>query len=198
MPVVLITQNKEDVPFDFRHIRFIVYDTKKTRWEQTLRENLKGALSAMINDRSDLPVLPWPNRAALGIESGLDIRNTRYGFSDILDDKCVHVLMTGSNFGDLLGTRDNRQSVLYDRIIRLLTDNARVVFDIVFAPPRLLGSETEFGYKDLVEMSLPRMWDLAHDPRLTDDQRNRVRIKTHRGHFSCRPSCATRMTHNEP
>jgi hypothetical protein len=48
-PVVLVSSNEEDVPFDLRHIRVIVYDQKDPFWGQKLidkiAENIKSALT---------------------------------------------------------------------------------------------------------------------------------------------------------
>ena len=47
-PVVLITQNIEDVPFDLRAIRCIVYDTTEPDWSGQLRDNIKNHIKAML------------------------------------------------------------------------------------------------------------------------------------------------------
>jgi hypothetical protein len=48
-PVVLVSSNEEDVPFDLRHIRVIVYDQQDPFWGQKLidkiAENIKSALT---------------------------------------------------------------------------------------------------------------------------------------------------------
>jgi hypothetical protein len=180
VPTVIITQRIDDVPFDFRHIRCIVYETDKTRWERRLQDALRNTLVATLKDTNLRPDLPWPYDA-LGIEAGLDVRATRYKFSEVLDEKCAYVLMTGTNFGDQFGVRgDLRTPLLYDEIVHLLTTNDRATVQLTFAPPRLVKLVTPVGYKDLVEKSLPRMWDLANDSRLVG-HRDRLRINTHHG-----------------
>lgn len=49
-PAVLMVQETNDIPFDLRHIRHIVYDTKGVYWQRQLRSRLKAALNATIND----------------------------------------------------------------------------------------------------------------------------------------------------
>ena len=48
-PVVLVSSNEEDVPFDLRHIRVIVYDQKDPFWGQKLidkvADNIKSAIA---------------------------------------------------------------------------------------------------------------------------------------------------------
>lgn len=47
-PVILVSSNQEDVPFDLRHIRVILYDQTDPFWGQKLidkiAENIKSAL----------------------------------------------------------------------------------------------------------------------------------------------------------
>lgn len=49
-PAVLMIQETKDIPFDLRHIRHIVYDTKGVYWQRQLRSRLRTALNATIND----------------------------------------------------------------------------------------------------------------------------------------------------
>jgi transcriptional regulator with XRE-family HTH domain len=49
-PVVAIIQDTKDIPFDLRHIRHIVYDTKIVGWDRQLRARLKASLLATIDD----------------------------------------------------------------------------------------------------------------------------------------------------
>jgi hypothetical protein len=48
-PVILVSSNQEDVPFDLRHIRVILYDVSDPFWGQKLidkiADNIKSALS---------------------------------------------------------------------------------------------------------------------------------------------------------
>jgi len=43
--VVLVSSNQEDVPFDLRHIRVILYDQTDPFWGQKLAANPRSALS---------------------------------------------------------------------------------------------------------------------------------------------------------
>jgi hypothetical protein len=43
-PVVIISQSIDDVPFDYRHLRVIIYDTKEVRWESKLKASLINTL----------------------------------------------------------------------------------------------------------------------------------------------------------
>ena len=37
---VIVTQSKEDIPFDYRHIRYIIYDTEYAGWENKLAKSI--------------------------------------------------------------------------------------------------------------------------------------------------------------
>jgi hypothetical protein len=43
-PVVIISQRIEDIPFDYRHIRAIIYDTKQTDWYRKLKADITKTL----------------------------------------------------------------------------------------------------------------------------------------------------------
>lgn len=49
-PVVLVTGNLEDVPFDLRHLRVVVYDQREPSWGQMLREGIASYLKAAKAD----------------------------------------------------------------------------------------------------------------------------------------------------
>lgn len=48
VPTVLITQNLDDVPFDSRHRRCIVYNTKRVDWQDQLRKDITLTLKAVL------------------------------------------------------------------------------------------------------------------------------------------------------
>jgi chaperonin GroEL len=60
VPTVLITQSLEDVPFDYRHIRCIVYDTKRVNWEEKLRLAITGTLKSLPAGFDVYEDLRWP------------------------------------------------------------------------------------------------------------------------------------------
>lgn len=49
-PVVLLTQNIDDVPFDLRSIRCIVYDTTNPDWANKLREEIRKYVQAVLRE----------------------------------------------------------------------------------------------------------------------------------------------------
>ena len=60
VPTVLITQSLTDVPFDYRHIRCIVYDTKRVNWEEKLRVAITGTLKSLLAGFDVYEDLRWP------------------------------------------------------------------------------------------------------------------------------------------
>ncbi len=59
-PVIFTSSNIDDVPFDLRHLRVIVYDTKDPFWGEKLKENL----TAYLRNAKDDPAksIPQPFR----------------------------------------------------------------------------------------------------------------------------------------
>jgi nucleoside 2-deoxyribosyltransferase len=49
---VIITQSGDDVPFDYRHLRYIVYDTSFAQWERKLSENIYKSIKTSLNMNS--------------------------------------------------------------------------------------------------------------------------------------------------
>jgi hypothetical protein len=54
-PVILVTHVEEDIPFDLRHIRTIMYNYTLAGWEAKLREEIKQA----VQDTANLETI-WP------------------------------------------------------------------------------------------------------------------------------------------
>jgi hypothetical protein len=59
VPTVLITQNLDDVPFDYRHRRCILYDTKRVDWQEKLRNGITLTLRTLLAG-FDYQDLAWP------------------------------------------------------------------------------------------------------------------------------------------
>lgn len=60
VPTIIITQELADVPFDYRHLRCIVYDTRRVDWQQRLRSDLTKTLKAVLDGSNVSSDLPWP------------------------------------------------------------------------------------------------------------------------------------------
>ncbi len=52
-PVVLVSSNQEDVPFDLRHIRVILYDQADPFWGQKLVDKLADNIQSALADPED-------------------------------------------------------------------------------------------------------------------------------------------------
>ena len=76
--VVIVSQSIEDVPFDYRHLRVIIYDTKQVLWETKLRVKITETLRTVVNDldtlESYLATRPvYFNIVSKGSEKCLDV-----------------------------------------------------------------------------------------------------------------------------
>ncbi|HXU35408.1 MAG TPA: chaperonin GroEL [Blastocatellia bacterium] len=82
IPTILITRREEDVPFDYRHRRFILYDTEEVDWVQKLHDDLKKTIEAVLTGSESFTDLQWPYETrAIGepatISSLLAVENPR-------------------------------------------------------------------------------------------------------------------------
>lgn len=60
VPTVLVSKRIEDVPFDYRHRRCIIYDTDRSGWEKRLRDALRRTIRAVLDERPGEEELSWP------------------------------------------------------------------------------------------------------------------------------------------
>lgn len=65
IPTILITQRIEDVPFDYRHRRCIVYHTEEATWTDKLSAALKGTIEAVLSGGERDEELRWPYDTAI-------------------------------------------------------------------------------------------------------------------------------------
>ena len=50
--VIIISQRVDDIPFDYRHIRAILYDMKKVNWSKKLENELIETIKSIVSDTS--------------------------------------------------------------------------------------------------------------------------------------------------
>ncbi len=60
IPTVLITEKAEDVPFDYRHLRYISYKPRESGWEQKLKDDITKTLRENLSLSDADEDLPWP------------------------------------------------------------------------------------------------------------------------------------------
>lgn len=54
-PVIIISSSMNDVPFDYRHRRIIIYDTSKVSWSDRLKDSIKKTIASInFTDEPDL------------------------------------------------------------------------------------------------------------------------------------------------
>ncbi len=51
-PVIIITQDLKDVPFDYRHLRIITYDPKNYGWEASFRSSVENTINEVLKNPS--------------------------------------------------------------------------------------------------------------------------------------------------
>ena len=60
VPTVLISEKKEDVPFDYRHRRYIPYHTRDAGWERETWEDISKTLKKVLSAAGAGEELSWP------------------------------------------------------------------------------------------------------------------------------------------
>jgi hypothetical protein len=60
VPTVIITQNLDDVPFDYKHRRCIPYRTDDVDWQRKLKKSIVATLRQVLAGEDVSPELRWP------------------------------------------------------------------------------------------------------------------------------------------
>lgn len=54
-PAILVSRKEEDIPFDLRQVRVVVYDYRRPGWEAKLRDSITAAAKAVTDDTEIWP-----------------------------------------------------------------------------------------------------------------------------------------------
>jgi hypothetical protein len=96
-PVVLVTQNVTDVPFDYRHLRLISYDPKSYGWEKAFGIAIEQTLTKTLRNPTThyvLPAIATPadimrkHLASIFYETAYDLERTNRIFCE-RDGRCI-------------------------------------------------------------------------------------------------------------
>jgi chaperonin GroEL len=60
VPTILITQSMDDVPFDYKQLRCIVYNTRDYNWQEKLKTAIAKTIEALFNGGTSTDHLHWP------------------------------------------------------------------------------------------------------------------------------------------
>jgi chaperonin GroEL len=60
VPTILVTEKSDDVPFDYRHRRYVRYTPREAGWEQKLLEDLRNTIRTVLSSPSMDEELSWP------------------------------------------------------------------------------------------------------------------------------------------
>lgn len=50
-PSIMIAESTEDIPFDYRHLRVILYDVHNPKWGELLKKDLANTVESILNDK---------------------------------------------------------------------------------------------------------------------------------------------------
>jgi hypothetical protein len=60
VPTILVTEREDDIPFDYRHRRYLRYVPRDAGWEQKLFEDLRSTMRAVLSSPTVEDELTWP------------------------------------------------------------------------------------------------------------------------------------------
>lgn len=86
IPTILVTERQEDVPFDYRHRRYIRYVPQEAGWEQRLFEDIRNTLRSVLVSSCVEDELSWPyNTFDLGVYKANGYRSSPLSPSRVQD-----------------------------------------------------------------------------------------------------------------
>jgi|688.fasta_scaffold191708_2 hypothetical protein len=165
-PVVIISQSVDDIPFDYRHLRAIIYNTAKVGWDSDLKSQISRSL--LIDKQEPLTFDPF-----LGdyIVSGLGIAGTPYDYTHLLNEDCEEVIAIGSNLRHLLSVQDFKE-----KISNLIRRNKKFKATFVCATKKSLELISPVGTIHLMQT----VKDLSElKSSLSDSERSQLCIHFH-------------------
>lgn len=57
--VIIVTSNKDDVPSDYRHLRYVFYNSSGIKWDSKLSRELSATMRTVLG-RLNIPITPGP------------------------------------------------------------------------------------------------------------------------------------------
>ncbi len=69
VPTILLTQNMNDVPFDYRHRRCIVYNTADAVWQTKLSADIVSTIETILRGGDSGSDLAWPYETRINTEN---------------------------------------------------------------------------------------------------------------------------------
>ena len=137
--VIIVTRELEDVPFDYRQIRVINYNTEELDWQQDFQSDVSKTISSLMDDRSAHFILPEIKRAKTchnlvedwGIINIFETRQKMNARCDELYNKLVNTLDICA-FG-LTSFRDAKGKSIEEKVrnglhIRILTPDPSSIY----------------------------------------------------------------------
>jgi chaperonin GroEL len=70
VPTILLSQNIDDVPFDYRHRRCILYSTQEVGWDAALADDIYKTIGSVLGEHGEESELPWPYDTSQLSETG--------------------------------------------------------------------------------------------------------------------------------
>jgi nucleoside 2-deoxyribosyltransferase len=117
---VIITQKPEDVPFDYRHIRYIAYRTTNAGWEKKLKDNIRLSLLASL-----------AKNVATSVIAGQELDSLRLFLENIVLDTSYEV----SKESHIQSDENGNCSVQQQWNVKAKTDVTAIIHGIVGDEP---------------------------------------------------------------
>lgn len=185
-PVIMLTQNSDDIPFDVGHLRTIVYDTKGASWGKQLKTNIAKTareLVKKIEENDVISVFSLKNSEKSNKPLGL-IKFTNSSSDRIFDYKNCLMQGRGDFFisgTSLLHISEDSSDILLDKIesgsnIKILAMDPSWIRDQWKVLTFLANDEDKKKFYLEIENSLSKISDVANRAKRYGDGRIELKL----------------------
>lgn len=109
VPTILITRDINDVPFDYRHLRCIIYNVEDADWSDKLRDDLRRSMDAVSQNSGVEEELIWPYDTSRLAQTGTKFRLSTEDPRDLV---IQGIQLAAERLGKAFGPAGRRYSIL--------------------------------------------------------------------------------------
>ncbi|KYK30240.1 MAG: hypothetical protein AYK19_04680 [Theionarchaea archaeon DG-70-1] len=159
-PVILITQNIDDVPFDLKHLRCIVYNTISPIWANELQANIEKAIQATIADVENKNLYP-----SIGL-SIKDIKtNVLKSLSNLLFEEEIEEVLQYWRGYFLMDFHDFSEAIsMFERYLKTHPKDDVTMYQIACCHAKLKDKDNMIQYlKSAINLNKENKNEAIHD-----------------------------------
>ncbi len=126
-PVILVSQDKEDIPFDLRHIRVLLYDYTDVEWGKKLKQGIQSAAREVQSRTHSIWPPPLFSFATDLLHRDIKVLRGRRATVDLLPEIVKRAQQSDLLFGSC-NTCSDYPRAFYEELPKALVRGAKILF----------------------------------------------------------------------